>query len=204
MGSLQTPAAIAALWMEFVAELRLRWEARQSLPNLSLVPGLDAIGKLVEQKTSPSNDKTGFGDLAKGAAFVNCSEPDPDMSQCLINQQLQVYNIGVETMIAKVLIEHEREIRERGKEEVKKSENNDNSLLSDIEVKIGDKSTDQGEIETELKDKKEGQGTLVLPASIGGTSGCGESSFSYDSEYDKLSSDDSDLSDSNLSLLTVI
>ena len=115
MGSLQTPAAIAALWMEFVAELRLRWEARQSLTNLGPVPGLDAIGKLAERKSSPEEDKTNFGDLATSAAFVNCSEPDPDISQCLINQQLQVYNIGVETMIAKVIIDHERQERERGK-----------------------------------------------------------------------------------------
>ena len=200
MGSLQTPAAIAALWMEFVAELRLRWEARQSLPNLGPVPGLDAIGKLAERKSSPEEDKTNFGDLATGAAFVNCSEPDPDMSQCLINQQLQVYNIGVETMIAKVIIDHERQERERGKQEMDKSSINDTSLLSDIEVKIGDESTDHGEIETELKDKEEERGTLVLPASIGGTSGGGASSaLSYDDEYDESSSDDSDLSLSSTS-----
>ena len=198
MGSLQTPAAIAALWMEFVAELRLRWEGRQSLPNLGTVPGLDVIGKLNDGNSDQEKDKDSFGDLATGSAFVNCSEPDPDMSHCLINQKLQVYNIGVETMIAKEAIDHERQSRERQMQDLN---NKDTSLLSDVEVKVGDESTTE-EVETELINKEveeaEEPGTLVLPKSIGSNTDGDGSSLSYEDDYDG-SSADSDLSVSSTS-----
>ncbi len=39
----RTPPAMMRLWLSFVGELRSRWERNESLPNLGLVPGLDAV-----------------------------------------------------------------------------------------------------------------------------------------------------------------
>jgi len=44
---------------------------------------------------------------ASFSAFLNCSEPDPDDYHCLIGQKLQVFNLGIECIVADELLEHE-------------------------------------------------------------------------------------------------
>ena len=112
MSALQTPSAMAALWMEFVSELRMMWEKRESIPNLGPIPGLDGedIDDDGEDKIIPTinvlkrkkrrNISNGIGSKAKNAALIYSSERDPDLDDCIISQKLQVFNIGVESMIA--------------------------------------------------------------------------------------------------------
>ena len=112
MSALQTPSAMAALWIEFVSELRMMWEKRENIPNLGPVPGLDGEdinddGEEVEmvslnllKRKNRRNVSNGIGSKANNAAFINSSERDPDLDDCIISQKLQVFNIGVESMIA--------------------------------------------------------------------------------------------------------
>jgi len=107
MSSLQTPSMMAALWMEFVSELRVLWEKRESIPNLGIIPGLDGedvcndtesnanAALLTSMQNKPRN---GVGSKAKDAAFIFSTENEPDLNDCIINQKLQVFNIGVELM----------------------------------------------------------------------------------------------------------
>lgn len=109
MASLQTPSMMAALWMEFVSELRILWEKRESIPNLGTIPGLDGeelydteynIITVFENSTRNKrrNLTSGVGSKAKEAAFIFSTENDPDLNDCIINQKLQVFNIGVDLM----------------------------------------------------------------------------------------------------------
>lgn len=110
MSSLQTPSMMAALWMEFVSELRILWEKRESIPNLGTIPGLDGeelyddteSNIITAFKTSMQNKEKnltgGVGSKARDAAFIFSTENDPDLNDCIINQKLQVFNIGVELM----------------------------------------------------------------------------------------------------------
>ena len=41
IASLRTPSAMAAAWLALVDELRSRWDERESLPNLGIVPGIE-------------------------------------------------------------------------------------------------------------------------------------------------------------------
>ena len=122
MSALQTPSAMAALWIEFVSELRMRWERRDSIPNLGPIPGLDGEdiddnGEVesisIMNVTKPKkrrNVSNGIGSKAKNVAFLYSSERDPDLDDCIISQKLQVFNIGVESMIAEEM-KHMRRVQ---------------------------------------------------------------------------------------------
>ena len=103
MAKLRSLSSIALVWEVFVQELRRRWEARESLPNMQYVPGLDPHPlELYEERCFST-----IGRKANFAAFLNCSEPDPDDYNCLIGQKLQVFNLGVECIVAEEMLEHE-------------------------------------------------------------------------------------------------
>ncbi|CAB9500581.1 Rab3 GTPase-activating protein catalytic subunit [Seminavis robusta] len=96
MAQLRTPCSMALLWSTFCHELRHRWGSREPLPHMSFVPGLDPSPTVLAERRKWST----IGVKADLAAFLNCSEPDPDDQHCLIGQKLQVFNIGIETMTA--------------------------------------------------------------------------------------------------------
>ncbi len=102
LASLQTPSSISALWMSFVSALRLRWEQRERLNNLHHVPGIDDMipSGTFRPRAKKNHSTHGLGRIAKNAAFINSTESDPNLSECLISQKLQVFNIGVEAVIA--------------------------------------------------------------------------------------------------------
>ncbi|CAJ1961959.1 unnamed protein product [Cylindrotheca closterium] len=103
MAKLRALSSMALVWGVFVDELRRRWEMRESLPNMQYVPGLDPHpSKMCEDRKFSS-----IALKADLAAFLNCSEPDPDDYNCLIGQKLQVFNLGVECIVASELIENE-------------------------------------------------------------------------------------------------
>lgn len=115
MSGLQTPSAMAALWMAFTSDLRMKWERRERLPNLGPIPGLDEddyagkSSRKIKTGFKVRNVSNGIGSKAKNAAFINSTERDPDLNECIINQKLQVFNIGVETMISAEIKRLERE-----------------------------------------------------------------------------------------------
>ena len=114
IASLRTPSAMAAAWLALVDELRSRWDERESLPNLGVVPGIENATnefvtrrKVAEQSGSSRLSKfisppigRQLGSRALCAAFVHSSEPEPDLHNCLIAQKLQIFNICVECAIA--------------------------------------------------------------------------------------------------------
>lgn len=103
MARLRALSSVALVWRVFCQELRRRWEGRESLPNMQYVPGLDPPPlELYEGRCFST-----IGLKANFAAFLNCSEPDPDDYHCLIGQKLQVFNLGVECLVAGELLEHE-------------------------------------------------------------------------------------------------
>jgi Rab3 GTPase-activating protein catalytic subunit len=67
------------------------------------VPGLDPHPLELYEKRCFST----IGLKANFSAFLNCSEPDPDDYHCLIGQKLQVFNLGVECIVAGEIQEHE-------------------------------------------------------------------------------------------------
>eukprot|EP00980_Cylindrotheca_fusiformis_P003213 scaffold732_cov114-Cylindrotheca_fusiformis.AAC.1 len=102
MARLQALSSMAVVWGVFVDELRRRWEMRESLPNMQYVPGLDLHSNdLYEHRVFSS-----IAVKAELSAFLNCSEPDPDDYHCLIGQKLQVFNVGVECIVASELLEN--------------------------------------------------------------------------------------------------
>jgi Rab3 GTPase-activating protein catalytic subunit len=103
MAKLRALSSMALVWVAFVQELRRRWEARESLPNMQYVPGLDPHPLVLYEQRSFST----IGLKANFAAFLHCSEADPDDYHCLIGQKLQVFNLGVEGLVAGELAEHE-------------------------------------------------------------------------------------------------
>ncbi|KAL3944147.1 MAG: hypothetical protein SGBAC_001794 [Bacillariaceae sp.] len=103
LAKLRSLSSMALVWGVFVDELRRRWEMRESLPNMQFVPGLDPHpSKMYEDRKLSS-----IALKADLAAFRNCSEPDPDDYNCLIGQKLQVFNLGVECIVASELLENE-------------------------------------------------------------------------------------------------
>ena len=97
MSSLQTPSAMSALWLSFISALRLRWDQKERLNNLENIPGIDDI--LPTSRAKKSHIIHTLGDKAKNAAFFNSTESEPNLNDCLINQKLQAFNIGVEALI---------------------------------------------------------------------------------------------------------
>ena len=103
MARVRSPSSMAMVWTVFCQELRRRWDARESLPNMHAVLALD-----------PPTDKalccfSSVGARGSLAAQINSSEPDPDSNYCLIGQKLQVFNLGLECM----LIESQRHVLQR-------------------------------------------------------------------------------------------
>ena len=86
MSRLHAPSSMALVWINFVNELRSRWDLRESLPNMNYVPALDPS----PEDLNVMRCLTTIGLKADHAAFVYCSEPDPDDNSCLIGQKLQV------------------------------------------------------------------------------------------------------------------
>eukprot|EP00934_Nitzschia_sp_Nitz4_P008440 Nitzschia sp. Nitz4//scaffold49_size126201//67010//71320//NITZ4_003646-RA/size126201-processed-gene-0.98-mRNA-1//-1//CDS//3329553161//8430//frame0 len=96
-------SSMALVWSVFVQELRRRWESREALPNMQYVAGLDPHPlELYKRRTFSS-----IGHKADFSGFLNCSEPDPDDYHCLIGQKLQVFNVGIECIMAGEMLEHE-------------------------------------------------------------------------------------------------
>ena len=87
MSEMQTPARMAALWVAFLEELRLRWESRETLPLLNPIVGFDLAS---DSSTTPSQHKSFENVKASLSAFNHCTEPDPNHNYCLISQKLQV------------------------------------------------------------------------------------------------------------------
>ncbi len=87
LARVHAPSSMAMIWSAFVKAIRKKWDARESLPNMNYIPGID-----------PTLDLTGahrrwnytIGLKADFSSFVHCSEPDPDDNYCLIGQKLQV------------------------------------------------------------------------------------------------------------------
>jgi len=136
MPRLLWPHTMTRLWLKFVTELRMRWERRESLQNLGKVKGLDsqAIGrKLYNGETGDvmhEHHQT-IGHSAKNFSFVHSSEPNPNLNECVISQQLQVFNIGVETMIAKEneILRKEMLAQETKQEEINESSDQDGEQI---------------------------------------------------------------------------
>ena len=104
MSKLRSPSAMAQVWLTFVADVRERWDNRETLPNMMYIPGLDRT----PDETSRMRSSSTISLKADNSAFLNSSEPDPDQSYCLIGQKLQIFNIGVELAIAHEIREAER------------------------------------------------------------------------------------------------
>jgi hypothetical protein len=103
MARLRALSSVALVWRVFCQELRRRWDAKESLPNMQYIAGLDPHPLELYKERSFSS----IGHKANFAAFLNCTEPDPDDFNCLIGQKLQVFNIGVECIVAGELLENE-------------------------------------------------------------------------------------------------
>ena len=103
MARLRSLPSMALVWRVFCQELRRRWDERESLPNMQYVPGLDPRPEdlKIQHCFSTIEPRASF------SAFLNCSEPDPDDYNCLIGQKLQVFNLGVECIVAGELLENE-------------------------------------------------------------------------------------------------
>lgn len=108
MANMQYPSCMASLWMAFVANLRLRWENREALPNMGIIPGLDDLYSQendISGNNSPPIKKSRQKNIDSGninrlkTAFVNASQSDPSLDDCIINQKLTVFNIGIEATI---------------------------------------------------------------------------------------------------------
>ena len=113
MTQMKTPARMAALWLVFLDELRLRWEMRETLPLLNPILGFDWMEDPKALKHSIGSGVAGT-QKASLAAYNHHTERDPDHDYCLISQKLQVFNIGIETQLAaeKVWCSHQEQIRE--------------------------------------------------------------------------------------------
>lgn len=78
MAALKSPSNMILLWERFCAVLRQSWDNREFLPNLRTIPGLDGSAALT------------------GSLYT---EPDPEEWYCLVGQKLQVFNLGLETLV---------------------------------------------------------------------------------------------------------
>lgn len=101
MARVRSPSSMAIVWSVFVEELRRRWDARESLPNMNFVAGLDLTVESVAKDYSIPRVASrqyfeSIGTKANLSALVHSLEPDPDDFHCLIGQKLQVFNLGLE------------------------------------------------------------------------------------------------------------
>ncbi len=158
MASLHTPAAIATLWLDFVEELRLKWEQRTSLPNLSDIPGLDHAAASVSKSDGRSM-----------AGLLHHSEADPDLLyHCLLHQKLQVFNIGIESIIAQEAEEYRQHLEQQSEIDKQLQQDEDLAEVDKIQNPISqqeDNIYNQSEAPTELMGNKNRQvkGKLSQP-----------------------------------------
>ena len=89
MARLRAPCSMALVWSTFCNELRQRWDAREPLPHMKYVPGLDPSPQALKERRQVST----IGLKAELAAIWGSTEPDPDGQHCIIGQKLQVRNI---------------------------------------------------------------------------------------------------------------
>ena len=124
MARLRSIPSMALVWRVFCQELRRRWDERESLPNMQYVAGLDPHPEdlKIQRCFSTIEPKASF------SAFLNCSEPDPDDYNCVIGQKLQVFNLGIECIVAEELIENEAMEQFLGAGQVPASLNIDNEI----------------------------------------------------------------------------
>jgi hypothetical protein len=94
MSRVRSPSSMALVWSSFLVEMRRRWDSRESLPNMTYIPGLDPVHDAENSKTCFSS----IGVKASFAAHVHSSEPDPDDFNCLIGQKMQVRMIQCNAM----------------------------------------------------------------------------------------------------------
>jgi Rab3 GTPase-activating protein catalytic subunit len=118
MARVRSPSSMAIVWSVFVEELRRRWDARESLPNMNYVPGLDlTMDSVAQDQSNPGLASRQYfesiGTKAKLSALVHSLEPDPDDFHCLIGQKLQVFNLGVEMISSEVSKAEQSEKRQR-------------------------------------------------------------------------------------------
>jgi len=96
MARVRLPSSMMMVWHTFVQELRSRWDCREILPNMRLVQGIDS--PCTQLSSSGAAIRTKNADFA---GHLNCSEPDPDESNCLIGQKLQLFNVCLECILAR-------------------------------------------------------------------------------------------------------
>jgi hypothetical protein len=133
MAKLRSVSSMALVWGIFVQELRRRWEARESIPNMRYISGLDPHPLVLYEKRCFST----IGLQANFASFLHCSEPDPDDFHCLIGQKLQIFNLGVELIVAGEIAEHEAMERFLGAGEIPSSAPNDDTENDEMEIQRG-------------------------------------------------------------------
>jgi len=122
VGSLQKPSMMSTLWLEIVEELRLRWTKRETIT--SIIPSHYSMNNFYNPRPDYSITKRHSFDQGRdGSAFLYSSEAEPDCNDCLLAQKLQVFNIGVEIMIARDEEEHrlKKIERLRDAQEIKQS-----------------------------------------------------------------------------------
>lgn len=137
MARLRSLSSVALVWRVFCQELRRRWDSRESLPNMQYIPGLDPHPLDLYEKRCFST----IGLKASYAAFLNCTEPDPDDYNCLIGQKLQVFQLGVECVVARELLENEAMENFLGAGQLPASLKIDDN---DLEMKDGDVPSVEG------------------------------------------------------------
>jgi Rab3 GTPase-activating protein catalytic subunit len=80
---------------------------------MNFVPGLDVPPHLAFGSGRGDNSRAvGNGAMAHLSAHVHSSEPDPDDFHCLIGQKLQVFNLGLESVVA-AEIRHVEQLEKR-------------------------------------------------------------------------------------------
>ena len=128
MARVRSPSSMVMVWVVFCQELRRRWDARESLPNMNYVPALDPPPHGTTRRCFSSG---GRGSLA---AQIHSSEPDPDDNHCLIGQKLQVFNLGLESVVTE-------EVR-KGVQRLEQKERLDSNDDKDDEMDDGDDDDD--------------------------------------------------------------
>lgn len=115
MARVRSPSSMILVWTSFVSELRQRWDARESIPNMAYIPGLDPRPEGSKNCFSVVGSKVNFS-----AQVHNC-HPDPDDYHCLIGQKLQVFNLCIEALVTSELRKAEMIERRQRNEAMKAS-----------------------------------------------------------------------------------
>lgn len=142
MARVRSPSSMALVWMTFVQELRRRWDAREFLPNMRPIAGLDLTRNKSAKKCASMQS---IGTKAEAAGKLNNSEPDPDDSYCLIGQKLQVFNVCLECAVAAERRELEEVESKLDQMEPKRPRLNESDEMVPVETTLMQKSSDSRE-----------------------------------------------------------